>query len=298
MFSCYDPVWRFSKSRRALRTTSRCHLRGLWLGLALALLTHAADAGTQRAIELRVLTYNTHGLPAWIAWDRPEYRFPLIGRRLNAYDVALVQEDFYHHEHLLAAVQHPTISRGNAGSGLTTLLKADGVRLVDSEQVRYRDCAGWLLNRSDCLANKGFLRTRLELPGGMQVDVVNTHLDSGEDMVDHKARRAQLDTLISHVKRATPAGALVLGGDFNLDRNEPRDRALLERLIAELGLTDSEALDGSTAGWSHVDYLFYRSGPGTYLEVLEAGEAAEFTVEGVPLSDHPALNLRLRIIAR
>ncbi|MEN8183628.1 MAG: hypothetical protein ABFS46_13955, partial [Myxococcota bacterium] len=43
--------------------------------------------------ELRIVTYNTHGLPAWIARDDPVWRFPRIGRLLSAYDVALVQED-------------------------------------------------------------------------------------------------------------------------------------------------------------------------------------------------------------
>ena len=68
---------------------------------------HADPSSVPGAVELRIVTYNTHGLPAWIAGDDPERRFPLIGRLLDAYDLAVVQEDFYHHELLLGAITLP-----------------------------------------------------------------------------------------------------------------------------------------------------------------------------------------------
>ena len=88
---------------------------GAHLGLALLLvpaLAGAEAAGPDEAVELRLVSYNTHGLPTWIAGDAPRRRFPLIGRLFDRYALALVQEDFTHHELLRDSVS----SDGLAGS--------------------------------------------------------------------------------------------------------------------------------------------------------------------------------------
>ena len=62
---------------------------------ALAALLGAASASAEPAgFEFRVLSYNTHGLPAYAAFDDPARRFPIIGKKARAYDVALLQENF------------------------------------------------------------------------------------------------------------------------------------------------------------------------------------------------------------
>lgn len=247
-------------------------------------------------VELRIVTYNTHGLPAWIARDRPTWRFPRIGRLLSGYDVALVQEDFAHHEHLRAAVDHGAILRGNDDSGLTTLARWSPERVVEIERVPYGSCSGWLLGASDCLADKGFLRVRLALPNGAVVDLVNTHLEAGDGEDDHAVRVHQVGILTERLGRARPT-ALVLGGDLNLDWSRPHERELLQRLVRDLGLVDSGALPTSPP-WDRIDYLFLREGDGVELEVLAAGMAQEFVAEGEPLSDHPALYVHLRVGVR
>src|SRR5262249_34550650 len=62
----------------------------LALPLTCALVLRAASAApAPDAVEFTVLSYNTHGLPGWIAGDAPERRFPLIGALAQRYDVAL-----------------------------------------------------------------------------------------------------------------------------------------------------------------------------------------------------------------
>jgi endonuclease/exonuclease/phosphatase family metal-dependent hydrolase len=246
-------------------------------------------------VDVRIVTYNTHGLPAWIARDRPAWRFPRIGQLFSAYDMALAQEDFAHHEILRTSVSHDAILRGNDDSGLTTLSRWSPDSVVEIERVPYGSCSGWLFGASDCFADKGFLRVRLALPNGALIDLINTHLEAGDGDDDQAVRVQQVEILRERLRGPRPA-ALVLGGDLNLDWNLPRERELLEGLIADLGLVDSGARPGSP--WDRIDYLFVREGEKTTLEVIDAGTAEEFVAEGKPLSDHPALYVHLRVAVR
>ena len=47
-----------------------------------------------------MLTYNVHGLASILVDDDPEARMPQISSRLNAYDVALLQESWTYGEAL------------------------------------------------------------------------------------------------------------------------------------------------------------------------------------------------------
>ena len=104
----------------------------------------------------------------------------------------------------------------------------------------------------------------------------------------------ELHTAVREQLEAFPA--LVLGGDLNLDWTKPEETALLEKLIADLGLVDSGSRPSSP--WDRIDYLFLRESEGVALEVIDAGMTDEFVAEGEPLSDHPALYVHLRVTAR
>ena len=56
--------------------------------LIVALLLAAAPAAGD---EFTVLSYNTHGLSAWVAGDDPAARLSIIGVKSNAYHVALLR---------------------------------------------------------------------------------------------------------------------------------------------------------------------------------------------------------------
>ncbi|MEN8183875.1 MAG: endonuclease/exonuclease/phosphatase family protein, partial [Myxococcota bacterium] len=213
------------------------------------------------------------------------------------YDVALVQEDFAHHPVLRAAVDHTAILPGNEDSGLTTLLRADPKQVVEIERIPYGSCSGWLWGASDCFAEKGFLRVRVALADGALIDLVNTHLEAGDGEADHAVREQQVALLRERLQPRDGA-ALVLGGDLNLQWDRPRDHALLEALRSDLGLTNTGARPTPGSPWDRIDYLFYRETPQVAIEVVEAGMAEEFVAEGEPLSDHPALFVRLRASKR
>lgn len=281
----------------------------LALAAALSSSPLEATAAEPASVELRVLTYNTHGLPGWIAGDDPVRRFPQIARLVQGYDVALLQEDFSHHELLAAGLPGLVVERGNPsrfegsalclaacdGSGLTLATRLPRAALLWLASLRYGACAGWLGGANDCWATKGFQHARLLLPGDLEVHVVNTHLDAGRDPEDRAARRAQLERLRSHLERNAAGAALVLGGDLNLDAADPEDAALRDEFARGLGLVDTGAAHAPGGPWRRLDYLFTRDGVAVLLQVLEAGEAREFTDGGGrPLSDHPALFARLR----
>jgi hypothetical protein len=264
-----------------------------------SLLTASPAAGD----EFTVLSYNTHGLPAWIAGDDPARRFPIIGEKSNAYHVTLIQEDFAHHVALGRGARQPVVERGNpsrfgrwcpvcGGSGLTILSRFGREDPLELVARAYRDCAGWIGGENDCLASKGFQRMRIQLSGGGELDFVNTHLDAGRSPADREARRSQLDQLRGAIEAEVPAGALILAGDLNLDAADPEDAVLRDAFTSALGLSDSGARGSHR--WPIIDYIFYRGGGGVELEVVEAGEDAGFVHEGAPLSDHPAIFARFR----
>jgi hypothetical protein len=253
------------------------------------------------ALLVAVLSYNVHGLADILVDDDPVARMPAISERLNRYDVALVQESWAYGEALDAKVTHAVVERSGRvdpdllfQTGLVTFARPR-LRAVSRDSLGA--CAGWLGGANDCLADKGFLRVRLALANGAEVDFWNLHLDAGRDESDRRARAIQLETLAARVRKVSRDGPLVIAGDFNLDESNEADRALLERFTRALALVDSgaRAADDGPFAAKRIDYILYRSGAGVALASVEAGEAREFSDGATPLSDHPALFARIRI---
>lgn len=265
------------------------------LAVALALgLAAAARAET----TLSVVTYNIHGLPSWIAGDDPPTRIPQLLERAKPYDVALIQEDFAHHDVLRAHNPFRWLVRGNEaspsafqGAGLTILSRFESVA---SYREAYGLCSGYLFGAGDCFASKGFVKARLVLPHGAEIDVWNTHLDAGGGDADRDVRRAQIDRLAAAIEARSAGRALVVGGDLNLELAHAPDAALLDAFAKRLGL--AIAARTPDAGWrSHLDYLLVRSGDALGLEVVAGGKDESFVdAARQPLSDHPAIFARLR----
>ena len=253
------------------------------------------------ALLVTVLSYNVHGLAGMLVDDDPEARMPEISARLNGYDVALVQESWSYVDALAKQATHAVVERsGRVDPGLlfqTGLVTFARPRLRAVTRGSLGACAGWLGGANDCLADKGFLRVRLALANGAQVDFWNLHLDAGRDESDRQARAVQLEHLSARVREVSRDGPLVIAGDFNLDAANPADRALFERFTSALALIDSGAHAATDGVFAHerIDYILYRSGAGVALAPVEAGEAREFSNGPTPLSDHPALFARIRV---
>lgn len=276
--------------RRALRG-----LNGLLFLTSLffvqALPARAADAGPR---TLRVLTYNIHGLQRWIARDDPQVRISALLPKARAFDVVLLQEDFAWQPLVDAAHGRRHGVRAEPAAGTPFLRQGTGLTLLTdiephgaAHATAYGTCNGWLSASSDCLADKGTLAQRLRLQDGKLIDLWNTHLDAGRGDDEHAVRTAQLNVLALDIERGSAGRAVILGGDFNLRWDVPRDRALLTAFAARLRLVLA-ALVPENGGRERVDYLLYRGAPGVGLCVLKAGVAPGFTdAHGEPLSDHP-----------
>lgn len=256
-----------------------------------ALPTHA---GERPPTTLRVLTYNIHGLPAWIARDDPEARIRTLLPKTRAFDVVLLQEDFAYSalaDELRAHRQHV---RAEPADGTPFLRQGTGLTLLTDlptagppHATAYHACHGWLGAASDCLASKGTLVQRLRVREGATIDVWNTHLDAGRGDEDHAVRITQLDVLAADIARNSAGQAVIVGGDFNLHWDVPRDRAQLRAFAQRLGLALAARVPDD-GGKKRVDYLLYRASPTVALRVRDGGVAPGFTdVRGEPLSDHP-----------
>ncbi len=274
----------------------------------------SAHPAPATGFELSVVSYNIHGLPAWIAGDRPAERMPRIASHLNAYDVVLLQEDFAHHELLAEHVRHRVRITGNGprsrllaqlfmlcgscGSGLTLLADLPPSRVAATDRVAFAHCHGWLGNGHDCWTSKGFVRLRLRLPRGMAVDLYDVHMDAGREAGDREVRARQLDQLRAAILARSLDNAVIVGGDFNLQWSDPHDGPLLRRFMRDVRLREAPTHEPGSPG-GRVDYLFYRGGRYGRLSVIEAGIVTALSLDTEsPLSDHAALFARFAVHPR
>lgn len=269
-----------------------------------------------------LLSYNVHGVFRLIAKDAPARRSPTIGWLANRYDVVLLQEDFEYHGMIAGQMQERVVYRGNGmrfdprllvaklllfplrlvlprfsppyGAGVTAFVNAT---LVGDPQVvrqAYGSCNGWFTSNSDCWATKGFLRVRVRLPNGAEVDLYNTHLDAGGGEPSRRVRGKQLERFAAGIEELSPERAVIVAGDLNCAFARPGDRDLIMRFRDRLRLHDSGA-GPELPFWRERDYILYRSGGGVTLAVEDAGEAMEFVNGERALSDHAALFARFRV---
>ncbi|CAG0992198.1 Sphingomyelinase [Myxococcaceae bacterium] len=280
----------------------------------LAAFAVGVSASRGAAEEFAVVSYNIHGLPSWIARDDPAKRMPEIGGLLSRYDVALVQEEWAwsdalseHSNFALRVAGNPARSSwlewlsifcGPCGSGLALLAALEPDRLVASDAIAYELCADWITSANDCFATKGFVFARLRLRSGVEIDFVNTHLEAGDGEPDLRVRERQLERLERFLVERSAGRSLVVGGDLNLDFDDPPEREVVERFRRALDLRDSGARPGRDGRWrKRIDYLLFRSAD-PELSLVAAGEDRAFEREGVALSDHPAVFARLRVERR
>jgi hypothetical protein len=267
------------------------------------------------AVELSVLSYNVHGLSWVFTRDDPGRNSPLIGRLAARYDVVLLQEDFEYGDEIAEPLGVRTIVQGNGmrpdprlilakilffpfslflpgfsppyGSGLTT---ATTLPVAPRGVVKhaYRECDGWFGGRSDCWASKGFLRVRIEVGDGIEIDLYNTHLDSGGDEAARTTRVTQLAELAEAIERDSGEVPLVVAGDLNLEPSRPGDGALLAAFRGRLGLVDTGA-GPERPTWRRYEHIFVRGGGGVTVTTRASGEDLAFVSEDRPLSDHAAI---------
>jgi len=253
--------------------------------------------------EINLLVYNTHGLHAFFSRDYPSKRFPQIGKLTEGYELLLFQEDFSYHQTLLESLAEKSIIFRSddtrslpcffcQGSGLTIISNFEADWHLKNKEEAFKTCSGWLRGLNDCFASKGFQLLLLESSNGKRFFVLNTHLDAGRDTLDREARADQLQQILTTIQKETGGEALIIAGDLNLDWEDQEDRSLLKEFMNDLGLINPGKRIQAERGWPILDYILYRNGNSTTLEVLEIGEDIAFQNDEVPLSDHPALFMK------
>ena len=260
----------------------------------------------QQSEKLRILVYNTHGLPEIFISDNPKKRFPVIGKKTQDFNISLLQEDYSHHEELSSGLAKESLAiRGGlggslicpfcTGSGLTSVFNLPKNWAVDVENETYDTCSGWLRGANDCFAYKGFQLIKITLPSNKRFFIVNTHMDAGKRDSDRAARKKQLEHIISTMKQRATTEALIVAGDLNLNSKNPEDVKLLENFKEELGLTDSFTGHKISKKWTILDYILYKQGEALEFKSISVGEDESFVTEEGPLSDHPALVIEVSI---
>jgi hypothetical protein len=255
---------------------------------------------------LRILVYNTHGLPEIFISDNPKKRFPVIGKKTQDFNISLLQEDYSHHEELLSGLADESLAiRGGlgsrlqcplcTGSGLTSVFNLAKNWTVEVDNETYETCSGWLTGANDCFAYKGFQIIRITLPSNQRFFIVNTHMDAGRADSDRSVRASQLSHIITTIKQRTTAEALIIAGDLNLDSKNPKDVKLLENFKKELRLTDAFTGHNISEKWTILDYFLYKQGDELQFKIISVGEDESFVTKEGPLSDHPALVIEISI---
>ena len=275
--------------------------RSVWLGLFLLVAWGCgAPSDGPPAFEpetgaFSILTYNVAGLPQGISGSNPETNIPMISPLLNAYDVVLLQEDFWYPAELAAQATHPHKSTSKKA---TTAAIADGLNrytvmpFEDLQRVQWVACFGELTNASDCLAEKGFSVSTLVLADGVIAHVYNHHAEAGGSPGDNEARKAGIEQLAAFIIEHSIGQAVILAGDTNLHGMDAEDEPVLQALMEATGLVD--VCRHLQCPEESIDRVLFRSSDGLTLTPTLWARPTEFVDdEGKDLSDHRPVHVNI-----
>jgi hypothetical protein len=258
-----------------------------------------AVAGDESVGRFRLLTYNVAGLPQLFSPTTPRANIPLVSPLLNAYDVALVQEDFSYHHELSRDARHAYRSqsmrpRSFVGDGLNQFSRFEFAVL---HRVRWERCNGYVSSATDCLADKGFSFSKLRLAPDLDLHLYNLHADAGMGRLDVGTRRHNFKQLARYIEQHSNGEAVIVAGDTNLRTFDPGDERTLTDFLEAVGLHDACRLQGclNLEGLEYIDRVMLRGSPRVALAVIRLSEDPAFVdAAGLPLSDHPAMRAEVR----
>jgi endonuclease/exonuclease/phosphatase family metal-dependent hydrolase len=282
-------------------------------------------AQSAHAQTLRVLTYNIFGLPPTIGKAGKErWRYPAIAEKVAEFDIVVIQEawdkgtraliedsNFPYHAH------GPKPHKLMGANGLITLSKFP---IKEVKFLEFEDCVGF-----DCFAKKGALLTRVELPSGQEIVVINTHLNAwSKDLSGDPGQRTrlkQIQQLLFWIWDRAPFDPVLLMGDLNAGQDTPEYNWLvgmgafsdLYRNHVQSSGAQGDDLHGFTyvpkentwikgitslVGKQRLDYVLW-AGKGRGARVHRAERAFRHTVaqgqEAVHLSDHYGIAVDLTL---
>jgi endonuclease/exonuclease/phosphatase family metal-dependent hydrolase len=263
----------------------------------------------REAGEFTVLTYNIAGLPQIIS-SAATKRAPSIaeiGRRLNAFDIVNVQEDFNYNKQLYhSGNSHPfrTKTKGGVpfGDGLNTLSRFP---VHEVRRIPWNKCTG-----ADCLTPKGFTFSRIEISKNLFVHLYNVHANAYNHLPAAAARRENMKQLSAYISENSKNEAVIVMGDFNAHysyaydnvRQFLHDNALndawlelvnRDQLPVSLKKTPESNILAIDTKTESIDKIFYRSNAQIQFLISDYNlEDISFQNRGNPLSDHHPVSVR------
>jgi len=210
--------------------------------------------------ELRVLSYNVYLRPPMVSHTHGDYknqRCSLICKILHLFDVVLLQEvhtclNFRCNTIIEEATKQglpyhvctygPSVfSRHISNNGLMILSRYP---IIDKSSLSFTSSSTY-----DSIIEKGAIYGQLQLSHGIQVGIVNTHLQSSyymEDTYAEETRSQQLKQLRTWMdaKRRTTNCNFICGGDFNINSGNKIERM---QLYEHMGRDLCDAFEGSKA---------------------------------------------------
>jgi len=244
-----------------------------------------------------LITLNVAGLPQGLSSGDPVHNTSEIGRRLNAYDIVNVQEDFNYNHFLYGTAKHKYKTKWHGpvpfGDGLNTL---SNFKILDFQRQKWNQCNG-----ADCLTPKGMSYSQIELIPGYTFDLYNIHANAGSDAKDMAARLSNLHQIYEYIATHSAGRPMIIMGDFNC--RYTRDSV---HMMFDLGLTDTwievmrngdvpvlgadpfmDCTSATSPTCETVDKIFYRSSENFRITPLEFKKPREeFQRDGADLSDH------------
>lgn len=275
-----------------------------------------AKGGDTSSGSFTLLTYNVAGLPEGMSGSHPATNTPLIGPKLNAYDVVAMQETWkspdpnplaptrVYHEILEAASTHPYKTESaklplGKDTSRPEALVADGLNVFSKFELgpvtreRWTECLGvGTENAGDCMAQKGFAAMTMTVADGAELVLVDLHGEAGSSAEDNRMRANDYQQLTKYLTANAEGKAVIVTGDFNLhtdpaDTKHPEDDAIYTEFLAGLGLTDS-CVETKCDQPERIDKVAYRSSDTLKLTADSwKNVSADFLdSKGQPLSDH------------
>lgn len=252
-----------------------------------------------------MVSYNTAGLPSFVKGFSANRNLE-IGQRLNAYDIALVQEDFVYHKLLTRYLELPYQSKVTSEHSFWKLIKKgklalDGLHrfsnfeFTDFKRHLYSTCFGLFDHANDCLASKGFTTASTHLSNATRMTVINTHLEAGGSDSDNESRLQQLTELKMEIYEQMNAQASgIVAGDWNLRWDDDSDAPQLAYFHTDLAIQDASKSVATETQYLHkIDRIMYWHSQSMTLTPLDYQDEAETYVdaEGNPLSDHTPVSV-------
>lgn len=197
-------------------------------------------------------SYNVDGLPSTYG-GISDANTTAISNKLATenWDMITFQENFAHNTQLTSALSSMyTFGTWRGSVGIAQLIsKADtdglGFAALNSttsfsgeKYIEFNDAYGGLTDGANTCVKKGFRYYLVTLPGGAQIDVYVTHMNSGSKEGHINARASQFQQLANYIVANMTTRPVVLMGDFNARYTRDDYTTNFFSIFGEAGLMD------------------------------------------------------------